>query len=135
MFASFSSLLRKPLLVEKPLSLDIREAEQMVAKAEEKGVQLAIGYNRRYARPYLKAKECVDNGDIGKLAYVMMKLSQGGPASSAKGPYYLLFELQTHAIDMMRHFGGDIIEVSAQMAAPLKSLMEKRWSIPVLQSA
>ena len=84
MFASLSSLLRKPLLIEKPLSLDIREAEQMVAKAEEKGVQLAIDYNRRYARPYLKAKEYVDNGDIGKLAYVMMKLSQGGPASSAK---------------------------------------------------
>jgi len=89
----------KHVLVEKPLSLDIREAEQMVAKAEEKGVQLAIDYNRRYARPYLKAKEYVDNGDIGKLAYVMMKLSQGGPASSAKGPYYLLFELQTHAIE------------------------------------
>ncbi|MBM3236196.1 Gfo/Idh/MocA family oxidoreductase [Candidatus Poribacteria bacterium] len=108
----------KHVLVEKPLSLNIYEAEQMVAKAEEKGVQLAIDYNRRYARPYLKAKEYVDNGLIGKLAYVMMKLSQGGPASSAKGPYYLLFELETHAFDMMRHFGGDIIEVSAQMAAP-----------------
>ncbi|MBD3184641.1 gfo/Idh/MocA family oxidoreductase, partial [Candidatus Poribacteria bacterium] len=37
----------KHVLVEKPLSMDIKEAEQMVAKAEEKGVQLAIDYNRR----------------------------------------------------------------------------------------
>ncbi len=108
----------KHVLVEKPLSLDIKEAEQMVEKAQEKGVQLAIDYNRRYAQPYLKAKEYIQNGELGNIAYVMMKLSQGGRASSPKGKYYLLFELQSHSIDMMRHLGGDIKEVSAHMAAP-----------------
>jgi len=108
----------KHVLVEKPLSLYIEEAEQMVAKAQEKGVQLAIDYNRRYSKPYLKAKEYVSDGTLGEVAYITMKLSQGGTASSKKGKYYLLFELQSHSIDLMRHFGGDIIEVSAHMAAP-----------------
>jgi UDP-N-acetylglucosamine 3-dehydrogenase len=110
----------KHVLVEKPLSLKIEEAEQMVRKAEEKGVKLAIDYNRRYAPPYLKAKEWIDNGTVGNVAYVMMKLSQGGPATSSKGKYYLLYELETHAMDMIRHLGGDIAEVSAEMACPRK---------------
>ena len=38
----------KHVMCEKPLSLKIDEAEQMVAKAEEKGVHLAIDYNRRF---------------------------------------------------------------------------------------
>jgi len=108
----------KHVLVEKPLSLKIKEAELMVRKATEKGVKLAIDYNRRYAQPYLKAKEWIDNGTIGNIAYVMMKLSQGGPNVSHKGKYYLLYELETHAMDMIRHLGGDIAEVSAEMASP-----------------
>lgn len=108
----------KHVLVEKPLSLDIKEAEQMVEKAKEKNVQLAIDYNRRYSQTYLKAKEYVDDGTLGDVRYVIMKLAQGGPASSRKGKYYLLYELQTHSMDLMRHFGGDIVEVSAHMAAP-----------------
>lgn len=108
----------KHVLVEKPLSLYIKEAEQMVEKAREKNVQLAINYNRRYSQAYLKAKEYVENGTLGDVAYMIMKLAQGGPASSRKGKYYLLFELQSHSMDLMRHFGGDIVEVSAHMAAP-----------------
>lgn len=108
----------KHVLVEKPLSLDIREAEQMVAKAHEKGVKLAIDYNRRYSKPYLKAKEYIQAGEIGDITNVIMKLSQGGPATSAKGKYYLLYELQSHSMDMMRHLGGDVTEVSAHMATP-----------------
>ena len=67
---------------------------------------------------YLKAKEYVENGTVGDIAYIIMKLAQGGPASSRKGKYYLLYELETHAMDLMRHFGGDIAEVSAHMATP-----------------
>jgi len=109
---------RKHTMSEKPLSLDIREAEQMVAKAQERGVHLAINYNRRYAPAYVKAREWWNAGAHGKLAYIMLKLSQGGTASSRKGEYYLLYELETHAIDLLRYFGGEIVSASAQMARP-----------------
>ncbi|MFB3042166.1 MAG: Gfo/Idh/MocA family protein [Candidatus Poribacteria bacterium] len=108
----------KHVISEKPLSLYIDEAEQMVAKADEMGVQLAIDYNRRYAPGYAKAREWFDAGACGQVAYLDMKLSQGGPASSWKGEYYLLYELETHAIDLLRWFGGEIVAVCAQMARP-----------------
>ncbi|MDE0425442.1 Gfo/Idh/MocA family oxidoreductase [Candidatus Poribacteria bacterium] len=108
----------KHVISEKPLSLYINEAEQMVAKAEEKGVYLAIDYNRRFAPGYVQARKWFDAGEIGQTYYLDMKLSQGGPASTWKGEYYLLYELQTHAIDLLRWFGGEIVAVCAQMAKP-----------------
>ena len=108
----------KHALCEKPLSLSIDEAEQMVAKAEEKGVHLAIDYNRRFAPGYAKAREWFDDGACGQVTYIDMKLSQGGPIFSWKGQYYLLYELQTHAIDLLRWFGGEIVAVCSQMAHP-----------------
>ena len=108
----------KHVLCEKPLSLSLDEAQQMVAKAEEKGVYLSIDYNRRFAPGYARAREWFDAGECGRLAYIDMKLSQGGPTHSWKGEYYLLYELQTHAVDLLRWFGGEIVAVCAQMARP-----------------
>jgi predicted dehydrogenase len=106
----------KHTMCEKPLSLKIAEAEQMVAKARERGVHLAINHNRRFAPAYVQARKWFDAGEVGKLAYIMMKLSQGGPASSWQGEFYQLYELQTHSIDLLHWFGGDIMSVSVQMA-------------------
>ena len=111
----------KHVITEKPLSLDIDEAEQMVAKAKEKGVHLAIDYNRRFAPGYVHARRWFDAGDIGQIYYLDMKLSQGGPASTWKGEFYLLYELQTHALDLLRWFGGEIVAVCAEMAKPRKN--------------
>lgn len=110
----------KHVISEKPLSLYIDEAEQMVAKAEEKEVHLAIDYNRRFAPGYVQARKWFDAGAIGQTYYLDMKLSQGGPASTWKGEYYLLYELETHAIDLLRWFGGEVVAVCAQMAKPRK---------------
>ncbi len=108
----------KHVISEKPLSLYIDEAEQMVEKAEEKGVHLAIDYNRRFAPGYVQARKWFDAGAIGQTYYLDMKLSQGGPSSTWKGEYYLLYELQTHALDLLRWFGGEIVAVCTQMAKP-----------------
>ena len=108
----------KHVLCEKPLSLSLDEAEQMVEKAKEKGVYLSMDYNRRFAPGYAKARQWFDAGECGRLAYIDMKLSQGGMTHSWKGEYYLLYELQTHAIDLLRWFGGEIVAVCAQMARP-----------------
>lgn len=106
------------VFVEKPLSLKLDETKQMVQKAKEKKVKLAVNYNRRYSIPYRKAKEYVTNGAIGNPTFIMFKLAQGGPEKNHKVKYYNLFELHCHSADLMRHFCGDVEEVSAYMVNP-----------------
>jgi predicted dehydrogenase len=105
----------KHVLVEKPLCLIIDEARRLVAKAQEKGVQLAVNYNRRFSPCYFRAKQALVDGSLGDVAYVMLKLSQGGPYGTSKAPYYHLYELQVHAFDLMRHFGGEVEELFCEL--------------------
>ena len=105
----------KHVLVEKPLALVMDEAKELVARADEQGVQLAVNYNRRFSPCYLRAKQEITDGNLGDVAYVMLKLAQGGPYGTSQEPYYHLYELQVHAFDLMRHFGGEVEELFCEL--------------------
>ena len=57
----------KAVLVEKPIALTVREADQVLeAIAKYKG-DMRVGYSRRYKERYQIAKEQVIKGRVGKL--------------------------------------------------------------------
>src|SRR5262249_49189021 len=49
--------LARPILVEKPLTLSLDDADRVVAAAERKGVDVRIGYSRRHDRRWMVARE------------------------------------------------------------------------------
>ncbi len=57
----------KPTLVEKPLTLDLAEADRVIEVAKEHGVDLRVGYSMRYAQRYAVAKEQLEQKQIGQL--------------------------------------------------------------------
>ncbi len=60
--------LGKPVLVEKPIALSLPDADRIIAAAEEKGVEVRVGYSRRYKDPrYLLAKEQILQGRLGAI--------------------------------------------------------------------
>jgi len=59
--------LGKPVLVEKPLALDFREADRIIAAAGKAGVDLRVGYSRRFKKRYLLAKEQIVSGRLGRI--------------------------------------------------------------------
>lgn len=59
--------LGKPVLVEKPIALNLADADRIIAAAEKAGVGLRVGYSRRYKERYLIAKEQVVQGRVGKI--------------------------------------------------------------------
>ncbi|MFJ8753110.1 Gfo/Idh/MocA family protein [Streptomyces sp. NPDC102441] len=46
-----------PTYVDKPLSYELAESERLVSLAEERGVSLAVGFNRRLAPSYAQCAE------------------------------------------------------------------------------
>src|SRR3989338_8648150 len=58
------------VLVEKPISHYIKEAEEIVALAESKGLKLMVGHIERYNPVVTKLKELIDNGKLGKIYIV-----------------------------------------------------------------
>jgi predicted dehydrogenase len=59
--------LKKPVLVEKPISLLLEGANQIIAAVQKTGASLRVGYSQRFKRGYLLAKEQILQGRLGKI--------------------------------------------------------------------
>ena len=94
------------VLVEKPICNEIPQAEEMVAKAREKGLCLGVNLNHRFTPAARLAKQWQDEGHIGHLLFINMSMWIKNPTESS--PYFQIKALHPHTVDIMRHFGGDI---------------------------
>jgi predicted dehydrogenase len=59
--------LGKPVLVEKPLALTLADADDMLEAVRRSGTDLRIAYSRRYKECFLRAKEQMVQGRLGKI--------------------------------------------------------------------
>ena len=59
--------LGKPVLVEKPIALTLADADRIIAKVEETGISLKVGYAQRFKRRYLSAKDQILEGRLGEI--------------------------------------------------------------------
>ncbi|TWE08594.1 putative dehydrogenase [Neobacillus bataviensis] len=103
----------KDILVEKPLSNKIDEARELVEYARKKGVRLACNLNHRFVPVAYRAKELINDGSLGTLLFVNMKLTIGNPIESS--PWIHMRALHPHSIDVMRYFAGNIKRVQSFM--------------------
>lgn len=93
--------------VDKPLSYDIRESEQMAAYAEQKGLLLAVGFNRRFAPLYAEAKQWLSEAGGFESCSVLkhrIKLQKHDAKST-------LYDDLIHMLDMLLWLGGDDYEL------------------------
>lgn len=60
----------KHVLVEKPLTLKVDEAEELIALAEKQGRLLMIGHTFLYNPAVRKIKEYVEKDDFGRIYYL-----------------------------------------------------------------
>ena len=60
----------KHVFVEKPLALTLREAEELVSVAERLDRRLMVGHLLHYHPAFLKLKELVREGRLGRLQYL-----------------------------------------------------------------
>jgi predicted dehydrogenase len=97
------------VLGEKPISNEIAKAEEMVAKAREKGVCYGINLNHRFTEAAYIAKRWQNEGRLGHLLFINMSMWIMNPAESS--PYYMIKALNPHTVDVMRHFCGDVEQV------------------------
>jgi UDP-N-acetyl-2-amino-2-deoxyglucuronate dehydrogenase len=57
----------KHILCEKPLSLDLASADEMLAACEKAGVNLGIVFNHRYFPDNIRTRAAIDQGALGQL--------------------------------------------------------------------
>jgi predicted dehydrogenase len=117
----------KHVLCEKPLSNTVQEAREMVAKAAAKDLYLGCNLNHYFTPPADRARQYIQDGQIGELIYCLHKMGfAGGEATyhAAKAPnvwgfpYFHAKAFLTHPFSVMRYFCGDVVHVQAFMDRP-----------------
>lgn len=89
---------------EKPLATTLTDAKALVDLADETGVKLMIGFNRRYAPVITAAKEALN----GKAPDVII-----AQKNRPETEYHATLENAVHMVDLMRYFCGEAMEVNA----------------------
>lgn len=79
---------------EKPMAFTWGEAKEMVAICDQRNVQLTIGHQRRFGKPFRRAKQLLDSGAIGQLVRL-------------EAFTHNLYDWGTHWFDMMFFYNDD----------------------------
>ncbi|WP_430972116.1 Gfo/Idh/MocA family protein [Sunxiuqinia rutila] len=114
----------KPVYVEKPMALNHAECQKMIAVSKETGMPLFVAYYRRTLPAFLKMKELVESGVIGKPISVSITLVKGASEQDkntsndnwrvdpkAAGAGYF-FDLASHQLDYLDFLFGPITRVA-----------------------
>jgi predicted dehydrogenase len=112
-------LSNKHVLVEKPAARSSAELEQIMSPIESTNLKVRVGFNHRYHRSLLKAKEIILSGVLGDIMFLRGRYGHGArvgyhrewranPILSGGGE---LIDQGPHLIDLSRWFIGDFIDV------------------------
>jgi predicted dehydrogenase len=62
----------KHVLLEKPIAMELYEADELIETAKRKGVKFTIGYSQRFNTKLAYAKKKITDGTLGKPVSLMV---------------------------------------------------------------
>jgi len=106
----------KHVLVEKPVSVSVREIEEMRDLANAKKLVCMPGHNYVYEQSMMRTRELVEGGDLGKIVscYVMYNIHH--PEEVAKRYPGVVRQILTHHSYILLYLVGKPVELCAMKA-------------------
>ena len=112
--------LGKPVLCEKPIALSIKDADDVLETLKATGGKLRIGYSRRYKECFLRAKEQMVQGRLGKVVGGLARVYNSRAQTFSilkRDPHATpVLDVLTYYVDLMCWFleGNRPVEVVAR---------------------
>lgn len=99
---------KRPLLIEKPMTLSIKDAESLVALAEENEVNVLVGHVLLFHPAIIKIKKMIENGDIGELQYIYSNRLNLGTVRTEENVFW---SLAPHDIALFQYFTKSTLKI------------------------
>jgi len=114
----------KPVYIEKPMALNYDECLKINEAAERYEIPVFVAYYRRALPGFLKIKDLLSSGSIGKVRHVSIKLfkSPSQDELSGKLPWRVIpeisggghfFDLASHQLDYLDFLFGPLVKVQS----------------------
>ena len=105
----------KQIFCEKPIAFDLGEIDEALAAVDEAGLQLQIGFNRRFDANHARVKQAIERGEIGD-PHTMTIISRDPsppPIDYIKVSGGLMMDMMIHDFDLSRFLLGEVEEIYA----------------------
>jgi len=107
--------------LEKPLCIKSDEANSLIDEINSRSITTMVGYMMRYVDTFMKAKEIIDSGALGKLitfngaTYVsqLFRTGKGWRYSKKESGGGVVIGQSSHLIDLIKWYFGPVDLVSA----------------------
>ena len=105
----------KQIFCEKPIAFDLAEIDAALAVVAEQGVQLQIGFNRRFDSNHARIKHAIESGEIGSphTLTIISRDPSPPPIDYIKVSGGLMMDMMIHDFDMCRFLLGEVEELFA----------------------
>jgi len=101
----------KHLIVEKPFTATVEQAEELIALAKKKKVKLSIYQNRRYDSDFRTVRKILEEGWLGNIVDAEIHYDRYVPALSYKAHK----ETPTPAVGCLYDLGSHLIDQALQL--------------------
>lgn len=121
----------KNVLVEKPMALTLKEADEMIRASSTTGGKLMVAHVLRFFPEYMKAKELIDKGMVGEISSI--RAWRGGPAPEWS-PWFMdreksggvVVDLAVHDVDYAIWLNGG---APTRIYAKVENLLHRGYNI------
>jgi myo-inositol 2-dehydrogenase/D-chiro-inositol 1-dehydrogenase len=102
----------KQIFCEKPVALTLAETDAALAAVERAGVQLMLGFNRRFDASYARVRRAIMAGEIGTphTVHLISRDPAPPPIEYIKPSGGIFLDMAIHDWDMARFLAGSEIE-------------------------
>ena len=121
--AKAALLAGKHVVVDKPFTVTVAEADELIHLADGKGLFLSVFQNRRWDNDFLTVKHCIGEGSLGTVSYYEAhfdrfrpQIKVGWREERGEGTG-ILYDLGAHLIDQALLLFGAPLAVTADVFA------------------
>jgi predicted dehydrogenase/nucleoside-diphosphate-sugar epimerase len=129
------------VLLEKPVTVNSAQAQELKSLAESNNVKLAINHNFLFSRPFNDLKSVIESGQLGPLKSVrvvwkkVLQQVNYGPWNlwMLREPHNILFETGSHSFSELLSVVCEPkslnVKVSREKVLPSGSTFYRRWNV------
>jgi myo-inositol 2-dehydrogenase/D-chiro-inositol 1-dehydrogenase len=102
----------KHIFCEKPIAFSLEQIDHALAAVKKAGVQLQIGFNRRFDANFARVRHALVTGEIGtpNLLHIISRDPAPPPLAYVKVSGGIFMDMTIHDFDMARFLIGDEVE-------------------------
>jgi predicted dehydrogenase len=129
---------KKHVIIDKPFTLDLAEARELIRESKKMGVLLSVFHNRRWDSDFLTVRRAIEQGLIGTIVHYESHLDRfrpevrdrwredGGPGSG------VWFDIGPHLVDQTLQLFGLPDRIQANLARQRAGSRTDDWAHVVL---